>query len=385
MLDENAPFIIDVGSHLTRAGRAGQDEPTAVVSTAVLRTDKATFVGDEAVARRASSGADEARFYTRGRVENHDAFAAFLTGLIAGELRADPRECGLLLTESPTATAGDRERIVETVMETLGARRVSVQCSSTMALLSTRHLSGVVLEAGAETTHLVPFVEGEKQQYAVGRCDAGGEHATALMQRELRRLLGGDTTTSAASVTLDVARHAKERLAFVPAAAGPEASPSSSKLLTLPDGAEIAVPDALLERCGRVLITPSLASDTTSVDANDDPDGLAALAANVAHRYSAMCLEFQRKNVVAECDNRLVLVGGAACTRGYAEAARQCVQLAARAPGPLSLVDVDRPERAAWVGGSVMASLDSAAGMFLDRADFEDSGPGAIHRMRLCA
>jgi actin-related protein len=107
----------------------------------------------------------------------------------------------VLLVEPPLAPLAQRERLVRLLFDTFGVPAVAVGCSASLALFSSSHSTGVVVEIGEAATHVVPVLDGFVLRQAVRRLDVGGRRLTArlaeLMSRSWSDLPPGDAERAA--------------------------------------------------------------------------------------------------------------------------------------------------------------------------------------------
>merc|ERR1711908_182663 len=77
--------------------------------------------------------------------------------------------------------------------------------------------------------------------------------------------------------------------------------------------------------------------------------------------------------------NAIVLSGGTTMFSGIAE--RLTRELEAMVPGTVNVNVVARPDRkySVWLGGSVMAALETFNSMWVSAAEYRESGPGIMH------
>lgn len=75
--------------------------------------------------------------------------------------------------------------------------------------------------------------------------------------------------------------------------------------------------------------------------------------------------------------------GEGRCCRVASRTARRAVPSIPQLPAPLLQVRVVAPaERrfSVWIGGSILASLTTFSQMWVTREDYQESGPGIVHR-----
>jgi hypothetical protein len=103
------------------------------------------------------------------------------------ELRAQPKEHPLLLTEAPLNPRPQRERAAELLFETFGVPALFVSAQAILSLYASGRTTGLVLDCGAGTTSATPVFQGFALPHAIERVDLAGRDVTLHLQRLLRR------------------------------------------------------------------------------------------------------------------------------------------------------------------------------------------------------
>ena len=78
------------------------------------------------------------------------------------ELRIQPEEHSVLLTEAPLNPKMNREKITQIMFETFNVPAMHLKMQALLSLYTSGSLTGVVLDAGYGASHTVPFYEGCK-------------------------------------------------------------------------------------------------------------------------------------------------------------------------------------------------------------------------------
>jgi actin len=153
---------------MCKAGFAGDEAPRSVVPSIVGSPkypqaipegrDKWTYVGDEACAK--------ANMLTlscpieRGIVTNWDDMERIWHHAFRNELRVDPAEQPLPLTEVPFNPNANREKMIQIVFETFNVPSFYVAAQALLSVCSAGRTTGISLDAGDSITHAVPIYEG---------------------------------------------------------------------------------------------------------------------------------------------------------------------------------------------------------------------------------
>lgn len=361
-------LVIDNGSGMVKAGLAGEEKPRAIFPSLVGRPmyravlpgmgSQSVYIGDEAQQKR---GILKLSYpLEHGIVKNWDDMESIWEHTFYNELRVDPSEHPILLTEAPLNPKENREKMQEIMFERFDVPALYVAIQALLSLYASGRTTGIVLDCGDGVSHTVPIFEGYTFRHAVGRLDLAGRDITNYFQRLLteRGLLFNSTASK--QIVGDI----KEKLAYVAEDFDAEMKKNVSEVkYTMPDHQVVSIGTERF-RCTEALWHPSLLGM--------DVAGLQHLT----YRSVVNCDLDVRKDLFAN----IVLSGGTTCFPGFEKRlTRELVNLV----GPSIKVHVTAPSErkySVWAGGSVLASLKSFSDMWISREEYEEQGPSVIHR-----
>jgi actin-related protein len=324
--------------------------------------NKEAYVGDEAQAKR---GVLNLKYpIENGIVNNWEDMERIWHHAFFNELRVAPEEHPALLTEAPQNPKANREKMTQILFETFNVPSFYVAIQAVLSLYASGRTTGIVVDSGDGVTHTVPIYEGYALPHAILRVDLAGRAVTDWYAKIIMEL--GMTFSSSAE--REIVRDIKEKLGYVALDYEAELtkykeSAANDKPFELPDGNVITIRDQRF-RGAELLFKPSFI-------------GLEAPGVHELTFKSIMKCDI---DVRKDLYGNIVMSGGTTMFPGIPE--RLSKEVTALAPSTMKIKVVAPPERkfSVWIGGSILSSLSTFQAMWITRAEYDESGPGIVHR-----
>ncbi|CAL1526472.1 unnamed protein product [Lymnaea stagnalis] len=365
----NQPVVIDNGSGVIKAGFAGDQVPKYIFPNYIGRPKHV----------RIMAGALEGDIFLGPEAEEHRGLLSIRYPMEHGivkdwndmeqiwqyiyskdQLQTISEEHPVLLTEAPLNPQRNREKAAEIFFETFNVPALFISMQAVLSLYATGRTTGVVLDSGDGVTHAVPIYEGFAMPHSIMRVDIAGRDVTRYLQLLLRKE-GFDFHTSA---EFEVVRQLKERVCYLSINPLREESVEMEKVqYALPDGNVVEIGPARF-RAPELLFRPDLIGD--------ECEGI--------HEVLSCSIQKSDLDLRKTLYSNIVLSGGSTLFKGFGD--RLLSEVKKLSPRDVKLRISAPQERlySTWIGGSILASLDTFRKMWVSKREYHEDGVKALHR-----
>ena len=356
-------IIIDVGSGLMKVGFSGEDGPRNIFNSIVGIPKMAGLkVGMEQkeryVAEEAISNAEFMNFYSpiqRGEVVDWDKFETLIHYLLYNQIEVVPEDMSVLITETPLSSKKNRSKISELLFEKFNVQKCHIANSSMLGLFSYGKSSGIVLDCGYNITSTVPVYEGFPLVYASQKINLGGEDLSNKLYDIIKGKL--DKTYKTIKGKL-LSEDIKDKLGYVSMDIKQEGEKIEQKYI-LPDSKELTLGNELFE-VNEILFNPGENPELKSVT-------------NMVVDSLNLCDDDVKK----EINESVCLIGGTTLMKNFSERLR--LELSDNKDfGMYNMAPAPERQFSAWIGGSIMSSLDNFQYLWVSKEEFDENGKSLV-------
>ncbi|KAM9197185.1 alpha-centractin isoform 1-T1 [Dugong dugon] len=266
----------------------------------------------------------------------------------------------VLLTEAPLNPRKNRERAAEVFFETFNVPALFISMQAVLSLYATGRTTGVVLDSGDGVTHAVPIYEGFAMPHSIMRIDIAGRDVSRFLRLYLRKE-GYDFHSSS---EFEIVKAIKERACYLSINPQKDETLETEKAqYYLPDGSTIEIGPSRF-RAPELLFRPDLIGE--------ESEGI--------HEVLVFAIQKSDMDLRRTLFSNIVLSGGSTLFKGFGD--RLLSEVKKLAPKDVKIRISAPQERlySTWIGGSILASLDTFKKMWVSKKEYEEDGARSIHR-----
>ena len=353
-------IVIDIGSGLIKAGFGGEDGPRNIFNSIVGvpkmlglmvgMEQKERYVGDEAISKLEIMNFNSP--IQRGQIADWDKFETLMHYLLYNEMKVVPEEVSVLITESPLSSKDNRSKLAEILFQTFNVEKIHIANSSMLGLFAYGKTSGLIVDSGFNITSSVPIYEGFPLQHASVKLDIGGEDLSKNLLEMIQKELDPSYKLIKGRILAD---DIKEKLGYISLNSKEEEN-GEDVSYTLPDGKDIHLSNELWKCCDK-LFNPG-----------EDNKNLMSVKDMVVDSISKC--DDDVKNDIKEY---ICLIGGNTLLKNFPEKLRGDLS-DSNELGNFNLSYAPERQFSAWIGGSIVSSLDNFHYMWVTKEEYDENG-----------
>jgi actin len=373
-MENNSHIVIDNGTGLIKAGFSGEEAPKAVFPTICGRPKvpgiliggekREIFVGQEALEKRGILNLNSP--IVEGQIENWDDMEKIWHHTFYNELKKQPEENNVMLTEVPLNYKTNRETTTQIMFERFNVPGMYITVQAISSLYSTGKTTGVIIDSGHGSTHCVPIFEGYAFPHAILKTPIGGKDLTdyfmkILVEKGFNFFSQGEKELlkkikeEACYISMDYDKDLKECTK----------NGSADMKYELPDGNEIVLGTERF-RCPEILFKPNLLGS--------EHIGI--------HETCYQSIMKSDMDIRKDFYSNIILTGGNSMFDMFPQRLCKEIQKLAPSTSSSSVKVIALPERnySAWIGASILSSLGNFQIMWITKSEYDDAGPQIVHR-----
>ena len=195
-LDEVGALVLDIGHYSIRAGYAGEDAPKAEIPSTVgvfnettssngmevdgqptVTSERKYFIDTTAI-HVPRKGVEMTTFLKDGMVEDWDLFENILDHTYQKHIMSDPTLHPVLMSEASWNVRQKREKITEIMFEKYQIPAFFLVKNAVLAAFANGRSTGLIVDSGSSQTSAVPVHDGYVIQQGIVKSPLGGDFIT---------------------------------------------------------------------------------------------------------------------------------------------------------------------------------------------------------------
>lgn len=373
-MDSQVHIVIDNGSGYIKAGFSGEEAPKCVFPSICGRIKqpgilvgnekKEIFIGQEAFEKRGILNINNP--IEEGQIKNWDDIEKIWHHTFYTELKVQPEEHNVMLTEVPLNNKFSKERTAHMMFEQFNVPGFYLSQTAILTLYSTGKTTGIIVDLGHGSSYFVPVFEG----YAFPHCTIQSSIGGKQLNDYLLKLLADKGINLNSSTERELVKSIKERLCYVSMDYEKELKEANKTgscdvKYDLPDGEEIIIGSERF-KCPEALFKPGLL-DFETVGIHD-------------HCYQAIMKSDSDIRKDLFCN--IILSGGSSMFDSLPERMSKEMQRLTPSNNSSNIKVYSLSERnfSAWIGGSILSSLGNFQIMWITKNEYDDAGPQIVLR-----
>ncbi|XP_015789795.1 actin-like protein 6B [Tetranychus urticae] len=193
--DEVGALVFDIGHYSVRAGFAGEDSLKAEIPSMVGYLDEVPDNSMEVDSQPAPTaqrkhfidttsihvprkGVEMTTFLKDGMIEDWDLFEKMLDHVYAKHVKSDPKLHPVLMSEAAWNVRSKRERLTEIMFEKYNIPAFFLVKNAVLSAFANGRSTGIVVDSGASQTSAVPIHDGFVLQQMIVKSPLAGDFIT---------------------------------------------------------------------------------------------------------------------------------------------------------------------------------------------------------------
>ena len=296
-----------------------------------------------------------------GIIKDWDDMEKFWNHTFTTELRVDPSEHNVLLTEVIMNPKVNREKTSQIMFEKFNVPGLYLANSPALSLYSHGKFTGIVVDSGEGVTQIVPIFDNKTLPHSFLKMDFGGRDITNYLIKNLEE--NGVSFRSSGDKYF-TNKYIKEKTCYVALDFEQEKSNYKEIEYEMPDGTIIKVKDQRF-RAPEILFHPEMFGK--------EPGGIGQKCNDSIIKSDIDKRKDLYKNIV--------LSGGTTLFSGFPERITKEIKNLAQSMKLFVKVIADPVRKySAWIGGSVLTNLNTFNSEWITKDEYNEYGASIVHQ-----
>ncbi|KAJ5075947.1 actin-10-related [Anaeramoeba ignava] len=379
MQTQSKVIVIDNGSSTIRAGFSGDDTSKSIFPSIIGKPKDETkkdelelkdfYIGNEVQSKREFLKIEYP--IQNGIITNWDQMEKLWNYVFEQDLKVDPKEYPILMTEAPFNLKPNREKMIEIMFEKFDIPSFFISLSDVLSFYASGRLNGISVGIGDQTTSFVPLNEGYAINEAIMRSNLAGRVLTDYLMKMINQKGFSFQTFEEREIIEDI----KKKACYVALDFQEELKNSKEIDYQLKDGKIIKLGNERF-KCVEALFEPS---ELFQSYLPPDIFGSFFVSGAPIHQKIYNSIMKCEENLRKELFGNIVLSGGSSLFPGIVERIEKEIIQLAPLNTEVKVIALSQRANTVWIGGSILASLPKFRELLISKEEYKKTGAKIVH------
>jgi actin, other eukaryote len=351
---QEAAIVFDTGADSIKCGFSNEAIPKFILPSKIGHDTESDsiLIGDDCTnISKAKSNIKFTYPIDRGFVRNWSHLESLYTHLYENCMKIESDDYPVITSEPPGTTRAQREKFAEIFFEKFKVPYLYLKNQAVLALHSYGQKTGLVADIGHSMSYVCAIVNGEVLNHSTERFNVGGRDITTYLSNYL-------------NIEQHLSRYVKESCCYVSVDNFGENKLEENLNFTLPDGKILNLTPEQKYHPSEILFKPIL------IDI--DIMGLH----EIIYKTIAKTQIDLRRDLYAN----IYLSGGSSLLQDIEKRISYEVKQLAPKSVEVNVKIKDSREHASWIGGSLIAAMDSFKDECVSLSEYKENGPSILKK-----
>ena len=365
--EKNPAIVIDNGSSFIKSGFSGEVEPSSCFRTCVGYPKYSHGDIDFYFGKEAENNKDNLKInypIKQGIITNYDDMEKIWGHIFTFELKVDPEEYNVLLTQQLMCPKEEKEKKAQIMFETFNVKGLCLGYTPDLSLYAAGISTGISIDLGGDSTQISAIKDGCPVPFRFDKIYYGGNEVNDY----LFRLLNFNNKMLSTSKYKSCIEDIKEKSCYVAFDYDEEFKSVEPFDYQLPDNNNLILKEERI-RAPEIIFKPSLIG-------KDDEFGLS----NICNNLIEKCIDIKK-----DLYNRIFLSGGNSMFQGLPKRLEREIK-------SLALESLKEEVRvihnsfdaksSAFIGGAIFSNTSLLKEVSITKEMYEENGSSIIYKIK---